>query len=128
MSTYQKQSILFEQAKQLTTPQLLKLTTELHAYLEWRFETEAETVAEAHQGFMKEIIPASNHLGFIVEELVGYEEGGLYLSVELTINGELEYSLYTFVQGSYKSVKVISFGQDVDWQLVLAPVIREVFE
>jgi len=59
MSTYQKQRALFEQAKQLTTPQLLKLTTELQAYLEWRFEAEGESIAETNQsqGFMKEITP-----------------------------------------------------------------------
>ena len=131
MSTYQKQRELFEQAKQLTTPQLLKLTTELHAYLEWHFETEAETTAEANQGqgFMKEIMPAMNQLGFTTEELIGYEEGGLYLSVEPAATDEqMEYFLYTFVQGSYKSVKIINLEQDVDWRPILAPVIQEVFE
>lgn len=126
MSTYQKQRELFEQAKQLTPPQLLKLTTELHAYLEWLFET--EDAVEPDRGFLKEIIPASNHLGFTVEELVGYEEGGLYLSVEPVTTGEqMEYFLYTFVEGSYKSVEVINLGQEVDWQPILAPVIEEIF-
>ena len=128
MSTYNKQRELFEQAKQLTTPQLLKLTVELQAYLEWRFETEVETAAETHQGFMKEIMPAANQLGFTVEELIGYEEGGLYLSVEpATADEQMEYSLYTFVQGSYKSVKVINLGQDQDWLPILTPIIKEVF-
>ena len=130
MSTYQTQRELFEQAKQLTTPQLLKLTVELQAYLEWRFETEGEPAAEVNQGqgFMKEIMPAANQLGFTLEELTGYEEGGLYLSVEPITTGEqMEYSLYTFVEGSYKSVKVINLGQEVDWLPILAPIIEEVF-
>ena len=127
MSTYQKE--LFEQAKQLTTPQLLKLTLKLQAYLEWRSETEAETAAEeVKQEFMKEILPAANQLGFTVEELIGYEEGGLYLSVEPAATGDqMEYSLYTFVEGSYKSVKVINLKQEQGWLEVLRPVIEEVF-